>query len=213
VNAKRQTRTVPVLNSIIFITGTSASSTAGFIWTLNWLLASRDEGAPREGRRRGAGWLGWAYLAKKVPHAATTPIVTAFKTCISHRKNGLLNRLPAKKLVFRFLTRFLYREVTSPQPAWAPKTRFGGKTFYFVRKTSGGIPEAAGAFCIEQRTSTKTLGGSKLATPRCGLLTHCFGQIGPTQPYCRGGGAFLPSPQAATNRPQNLKILIFVSGC
>jgi hypothetical protein len=28
--------------------------------------------------------------------AATTPIVTAFKICISHRKNGLLNRLPAK---------------------------------------------------------------------------------------------------------------------
>jgi hypothetical protein len=23
------------------------------------------------------GWLGWAYLAKKVPHAATMPIVTA----------------------------------------------------------------------------------------------------------------------------------------
>jgi hypothetical protein len=41
-------------------------------------------------------WLGWAYLAKKVPHAATTPIVTAFKICISHRKNGPLNRLPAK---------------------------------------------------------------------------------------------------------------------
>jgi hypothetical protein len=41
-------------------------------------------------------WLGWANLAKKAPHAATTPIVTAFKICISHRKNGLLNRLPAK---------------------------------------------------------------------------------------------------------------------
>jgi hypothetical protein len=27
---------------------------------------------------------------------ATAPIVIAFKTCISHRKNGLLNRLPAK---------------------------------------------------------------------------------------------------------------------
>jgi hypothetical protein len=27
---------------------------------------------------------------------AITPIATAFKTCISHRKNGLLNRLPAK---------------------------------------------------------------------------------------------------------------------
>jgi hypothetical protein len=41
-------------------------------------------------------WLGWAYLTKKAPHAATTPIATAFKICISHRKNGLLNRLPEK---------------------------------------------------------------------------------------------------------------------
>jgi hypothetical protein len=34
---------------------------------------------------------------KSAAHA-TTPIVTAFnvKICISHRKNGLLNRLPAK---------------------------------------------------------------------------------------------------------------------
>jgi hypothetical protein len=43
-------------------------------------------------------WLGWAYLTKKMPHAATTPtpIATAFKMCMSHRKNGLLNRLPEK---------------------------------------------------------------------------------------------------------------------
>jgi hypothetical protein len=41
-------------------------------------------------------WLGWAYLTKKVLHAATTPIATAFKICISHRKNWLLNRLPTK---------------------------------------------------------------------------------------------------------------------
>jgi hypothetical protein len=40
-------------------------------------------------------WLDWAYLTKTVPHAATTPIVTAFKICISHKKNGPLNRLPA----------------------------------------------------------------------------------------------------------------------
>jgi hypothetical protein len=32
---------------------------------------------------------------KSAAHA-TTPIATAFKTRISHRKNGLLNRLPAK---------------------------------------------------------------------------------------------------------------------
>jgi hypothetical protein len=90
-----------------------------------------------------------------VPHAATMPIVTAFKICIGHRKNGLLNRLPAE-------VRFLYRKVTSPQPAWAPKTRFWGKTFYFVRKSPGSIPEAAGEFCIEQAQKTIFIGGSKL---------------------------------------------------
>jgi hypothetical protein len=37
-----------------------------------------------------------ACLAKKVPHTETTPIATAFKICISHRKNGFLNRLPTK---------------------------------------------------------------------------------------------------------------------
>jgi hypothetical protein len=47
-------------------------------------------------KQPGRLWLGWAYLAKKVPRAATMPIATAFKICISHRKNGLLNRLPAK---------------------------------------------------------------------------------------------------------------------
>jgi hypothetical protein len=41
-------------------------------------------------------WLGWVYLTKKVPHAATTPNATASKICVSHRKNGLLNRLPKK---------------------------------------------------------------------------------------------------------------------
>jgi len=30
----------------------------------------------------GPSWLGWAYLTKKMPHAATTPIATAFKICI-----------------------------------------------------------------------------------------------------------------------------------
>jgi hypothetical protein len=69
---------------------------------------------------------------KSAAHA-TTPIATAFKTCISHRKNGLLNRLPAK-VSFSILTRFLYREVTSPQPARAPKMRFGDETFLFFAK-------------------------------------------------------------------------------
>jgi hypothetical protein len=39
---------------------------------------------------------GLGHLTKKMPHAATTPIVTAFKTCMRHRKNGFLNRLPEK---------------------------------------------------------------------------------------------------------------------
>jgi hypothetical protein len=82
-------------------------------------------------------WLVWAYLTKKVPHAETTPIATAFKTCISHRKNGLLKRLP-EKVGFWFLTRFLYREVTSPQPAWDQKTRSGGKAFLFCAKVALG---------------------------------------------------------------------------
>jgi hypothetical protein len=33
---------------------------------------------------------------QKMPHTATTPIATAFKICIGHRKNGLLNRLSEK---------------------------------------------------------------------------------------------------------------------
>jgi hypothetical protein len=33
---------------------------------------------------------------QKMPHTATTPIATASKICISHRKNGLFNRLPEK---------------------------------------------------------------------------------------------------------------------
>jgi hypothetical protein len=33
---------------------------------------------------------------QKIAAHATTPIATAFKICISHRKNGPLNRLPAK---------------------------------------------------------------------------------------------------------------------
>jgi hypothetical protein len=40
----------------------------------------------------------WAYLTKKAPHTAATPIATAFRTCIciSQRKNGPLNRLPGE---------------------------------------------------------------------------------------------------------------------
>jgi hypothetical protein len=33
-------------------------------------------------------WLGWAYLAKKVPHAATMPIVTAVVCFLSTQNMG-----------------------------------------------------------------------------------------------------------------------------
>jgi hypothetical protein len=59
----------------------------------NWYYHISDLSSPPQILR---AWLGGAYLAKKVPHAATTPIATAFKICISHRKNGLLIRLPTK---------------------------------------------------------------------------------------------------------------------
>jgi hypothetical protein len=39
---------------------------------------------------------GLAMFDQKNSIEATTPIVTAFKFCIRHRKNGLLNRLPSE---------------------------------------------------------------------------------------------------------------------
>jgi len=57
-------------------------------------------------------WLGWAYLTKKVPHAATMPIVTAVVCFLSTQNMGSWIAC-RRKLVFRFLTRFLYRAVTS----------------------------------------------------------------------------------------------------
>jgi hypothetical protein len=116
-------------------------------------------------------WLGWAYLAKRVPHAATTPIVTAFKICISHRKKELLNRLPAK-VSFRFLTRFLHtgREVTSPQPAW------GGKT---CAKVAREHPGSSGG--ILHRTSTKNHRGIEV-NPSALWLAHCLFWFWPDRP-------------------------------
>jgi hypothetical protein len=54
-----------------------------------------------------------------------------------------------------------------------------GKTFYFARKSSWYILEAAGTFCIEQ--AQKNHGGIKVNPPAL-WLAHDFGQIGPTQP-------------------------------
>jgi hypothetical protein len=58
---------------------------------------------------------GLAMFGLKKSIEATTPIATAtaFKFCIRHRKNGLLNRLHSEVQVFVFLTRFSHREVTS----------------------------------------------------------------------------------------------------
>jgi hypothetical protein len=50
---------------------------------------------------------GLAIIDQKYSIEATTPVVTAFKFCIRHRKNGLLNRLPSGVRFFLFLTKFL----------------------------------------------------------------------------------------------------------
>ena len=39
---------------------------------------------------------GLVIIDQKNSIKATTPVVTAFKFCIRHRKNGLLNRLPSE---------------------------------------------------------------------------------------------------------------------
>jgi hypothetical protein len=82
--------------------------------------------------------------------------------------------------VLVFLTRFLYGEVTSPQPAWAPKARFGGKTFGFTRKPIWNITEPPGTFF------TKNYKGNEVNPSALGRV-HFSGKIGPTnQPYyCR----------------------------
>ena len=96
----------------------------------------------------------------------------------AHRHRLQIVHEPQKNVL---LTRFLFREVASSQPAQAPKTRFEGKTFSFVRKSPLSISEAPGVFCIEQ--AQKIIGGSKLTlNPSTLRLAHCFGQIGPTQP-------------------------------
>jgi hypothetical protein len=118
---------------------------------------------------------------KSAAHA-TTPIATAFKTCISHRKNGLLNRLPAK-LVFRFFTRFLYREVTSPQPARAPKMRFGDETFYFCESRPGARRIRLGIFTLTNPREGSAVGESGAVPLELLEAAHCGGNLCPTQPH------------------------------
>jgi hypothetical protein len=62
---------------------------------------------------------GLGLFDQKSALAVTMPIVTAFKFCIGHRKNGLLNRYPTE-----VLTRFLYREWCHQSLAGGPKKRF-----------------------------------------------------------------------------------------
>ena len=95
---------------------------------------------------------------------ATTFITntTAFKLCISHRKNGLLNRLPEKVSFPNFWLDFVWGGgVKKP-----PNVRFECKTFYFMRKSIWNISESPGTFCIEQAQTT--IGRSELwiAPPR-----------------------------------------------
>jgi hypothetical protein len=100
------------------------------------------------GQKRFSNMAGLGTDDQKSAAHATTHIATAFKIVISHRKNGLLNRLPAK-VNFSILTRFLYRGVTSPQPARAPKMRYEGKTFCFVRNSPWGTTGLSGDFCAD----------------------------------------------------------------
>jgi hypothetical protein len=72
---------------------------------------------------------------------------------------------PAGESIFfqfltRLLTRLLYGEVA---------LSFECKAFYFVRKSSWGISEPPGEFCIEQ--AQKIIGGSKLTPSRYGSGT------------------------------------------
>jgi hypothetical protein len=98
------------------------------------------------------------------------------ETAINHAHRLRLQKLylPREKLASeshagkssfsQFLTRFLYGRWRHK----APKARFGCKTFYFMRKSSWGISEPPGVFCIEQ--AQKIIGGSKPAPWRCGLF-------------------------------------------
>ena len=56
--------------------------------------------------------------------AVAMPIVTAFKFCIGHRENGLLNRQPTEVKFWYFLTRFLHRGWHHQSPTGGPKKRF-----------------------------------------------------------------------------------------
>jgi hypothetical protein len=49
---------------------------------------------------------GLAIIDQKNPIEATTPVVTAFKFCIRHRKNRLLNRLPSEVRFLSFCLSF-----------------------------------------------------------------------------------------------------------
>jgi hypothetical protein len=81
--------------------------------------------------------------------AVTMPIVTAFKFCIRHRKNELLNRQPGEVNFLVFLTRFLHRE-------WHHQSLAGGAQKRFLRAAPGvagsrlpwHLPRCPGIFCV-----------------------------------------------------------------
>jgi hypothetical protein len=77
------------------------------------------------------------------------------------------------------------QEVTSPQPAWAPKTRFEGKYFLFCAKVHLG--HHGTTWNILHRASTNNYKGIGVNPPTLGRV-HCSGKIGPTQPRSASTG-------------------------
>ena len=73
-----------------------------------------------------------------------------------------------------FLTRFLYREVTSLQPAWALKTRFEGQSFLFCAKVH--LEHYGITWSILYRTSTENHMRIR-ANPKEVALVHFSGYL------------------------------------
>jgi hypothetical protein len=58
-------------------------------WGPGWVRVKPSENPGKAGNiSKTATWLGWAYLTKKMPHAATMPIVTAVVCFLSTQNMG-----------------------------------------------------------------------------------------------------------------------------
>jgi hypothetical protein len=93
---------------------------------------------------------GLGLFGQKNVIAATTPIATAFKFGVRHRKKGLLNRLPIENFVQGGRWRHHSQSGRAPKKVHA-------------RKSMWDIAEPPGTFCIEQ--AQKIIRGSELTPP------------------------------------------------